>query len=729
MKKNDLTLPLPELLAPAGNEESLAAALAAGADAVYFGGRGFSNRMRARNFTDDSLKKAIALVHDAGALAYITVNTRVRDREIDDVLALCEVILGGDEKCDAVICADLGLAALIRERYPHAILHGSTQTSCSSATDCEALSKLGFTRLVVPRELSCKEISVLCRSTDAEIEMFIHGAHCVSLSGQCLMSYFIGNRSGNRGECAQPCRLPYQLGDSGRTSYPLSLRDMCLGGMIPEIISSGVKSLKIEGRLKTPTYVYGVTKIYRELLDERRAASKEEIKALADLFTRGFTDGYFTHRYSSMTGEKSSENAAKVPQEFISKELKARVSRETISRKEQAENAKLSISGKFLLTAEKSELTLTSGNITVTAEGQIPKTADGRPLDAESAAKNLTKFGSTGFVLADRDLICEIGENLWMPASALNELRRNAAEMLREKLESAPDEVHADEENTGGTEEKHEPDIAPVYKKRNSRRTAEFLDPFVLTKLSGKEKDEIAGEFDIIYVPHEWAEQIKSVFDGTDTEIAAVMPALEPSAERVSKIIAKLASIGISRFMTHTVGQTAQVIRSGFTADISFRGNITNSAAVRVYSDMGCESIYASPELPAGAVSAMNLSAIVYGKLPAMTLSRCLIAQAESKKGCVKGNEGGRASDPDSVKPHRCRCTITDRTGSIFEVFGQQNCENIIVNTHPLWMGDRMDTLKGAGDLCWYFTSESAEEIIDILRRYRNGEKGEGRRM
>jgi len=685
--------------------------------------------MRARNFTDDSLKKAISLVHDAGALAYITVNTRVRDREIDDVLALCDVILGGNETCDAVICADLGLASLIRERYPHAVLHGSTQTSCSSAADCEALRELGFSRLVVPRELSYREISALCRSSDTEIEMFIHGAHCVSLSGQCLMSYFIGNRSGNRGECAQPCRLPYQLGDSGRTSYPLSLRDMCLGGMVPEIISSGVKSLKIEGRLKTPTYVYGVTKIYRELFDERRAASKEEIKALADLFTRGFTDGYFTHRYSSMTGEKSSENAAKIPQEFISKELKARVSRETISKKEQAEHAKLPLRGKFLLTAEKSVLTLSAGNITVTAEGQIPQTAEGRPLDSESAAKNLTKFGSTGFVLAARDLVCEIGENLWMPASALNELRRAAAEMLRAKLESCRTDIHAEAENTLRPEENRKSDISPVRKKKNSRRTAEFLDPFVLTKLSGGEKDEIAGEFDVIYVPHEWAEQIKSVFDGTDAEIAAVMPALEPSSERVSKIIDRLSSVGIRRFMTHTIGQAAQVIRSGFTADISFRGNITNSAAVGVYSDLGCDSIYASPELPAGAVSAMNLSAIVYGKLPAMTLSRCLIAQAESKKGCLKGNEGGRSENPDSLRSHRCRCTITDRTGSVFEVFGQQNCENIIVNTHPLWMGDRMGTLKGAADLCWYFTSESAGEIIDIIRRYRNGEKGEGRRM
>ncbi|MBR3997256.1 MAG: U32 family peptidase, partial [Clostridia bacterium] len=512
--------------------------------------------------------------------------------------------------------------------------------------------------------------------------------------GQCLMSYFIGNRSGNRGECAQPCRLPYQLGDSGKTAYPLSLRDMCLGGMIPEIFSSGVKSLKIEGRLKTPTYVYGVTKIYRKLLDDRRSASKEEIKALADLFTRGFTDGYFTHRYFAMTGEKSSENAAKVPGELIAKELKARVSRETISRKEQAEKAKIPIRGKFLLTAEKSELTLSVRNITVTAEGQIPQTAEGRPLDRESAAKNLTKFGSTGFTLSADDLVCEIGEGLWMPASALNELRRKAADLLTEKMASAEDAVCSADETKAASDAKHSSDLN--IKKRVCRKTAEFLDPAVLTKMSDEEQHALSDAFDIIYVPHEWAGKIRDIFSGSKTEIAAVMPALEPSSDRIAGIIGRLSRSGIRRFMTHTIGQASQVIEAGLTADISFRGNITNSAAVKVYDDLGCGSIYASPELPSGAVSAMNLSAIVYGKIPAMTLSRCLIAQSESKKGCPRGNEGGRSGDPDSLAPHRCRCTITDRTGSVFEVFGQQNCENIIVNTHPLWMGDRMDTLKGA---------------------------------
>ena len=741
---------IPELLAPAGSEDSLFAALAAGADAVYFGGQGFSNRMRAKNFTDESIKKAISLAHDAGALAYITVNTRVRDREIDDVLRLCETILGGEEKCDAVICADLGLGKIIRERYPHAVLHASTQTSLTSSADCDALLDLGFSRLVVPRELSRDEIAALSSKTEIDLEMFIHGAHCVSLSGQCLMSYFIGNRSGNRGECAQPCRLPYRLGNNSQ-SYPLSLRDMCLGGNILAVMESGVKSLKIEGRLKAPTYVYGVTKIYRTLLDDGRNASPDEIKALSDLFTRGFTDGYFTHRYFSMTGERSTEKNTRISNEIISKELKARIANEALAKKARALENKLPIRGKFILSAEKSELTLSAlsrnENVTVTAFGALPSSAEGKALDSTSAAKNLTKFGSTPFVLSQDDLDCVIGENLWMPASALNELRRQAALLLEDELSKitetkSPAEIS---ENSRISENSYRSDFSDkpnrtaknlagvnsADKKAAHRKksAAEFLDARVLTKLSRDQKNTISDHFDVIYVPHESATEIKDIFRDSNTEIAAVLPALEPSSDRVERIIKNLAKSGIGLFMTHTVGQAAQAINNGCRADISFRGNITNTAAAEVYRDLGCESIFASPELPAAAVSAMGLSAIVYGKIPAMTLSRCIIAQSGKNKKCPMGNEGGRAKDPDRVSPHSCRCTITDRTGTVFSVFGQQNCENIIVNAHPVWMGDRMDSLKGADTLVMYFTDENAEEIIEIIKSYKNGEKGDGRRM
>ncbi len=711
---------VPELLAPAGSEESLAAALAAGADAVYFGAKAFSNRMRARNFSDEGLRSAIAKVHDCGAKAYITMNTRIRDREAEEALALCDVILGGEDPCDAVICADLGLAALIRERYPHAVLHGSTQTSCASAADCDALKKLGFSRLVLPRELSLEEISALCRETDMEIEMFLHGAHCVSLSGQCLMSYFIGGRSGNRGECAQPCRLPYKTGGE-KTSFPLSLADMCLAEHIPALLSCGVCSLKIEGRLKPPSYVYGVTKIYRTLLDEGRAATKKEMTALSDLFTRGFTDGYFTHRYASMSGGKGQECLTRVEDRLIREDLSRRMHQWEADKKAAALAEKKPLKALFTMkNGESLSLTLTCGAHTVTALGAIPSPASGKGTDEDTAAKNLTKFGASPFRLDREDLRCIIEKDLWCPLSALNDLRRRATEALSAEMERA--------------EEKPRPSlITPpaeraVEAPKIPTKTAELLDASLLTTASDEVRSAFFAAFDRLYVPWDRAEELLSLSAGHGCEIAAVLPVLEPSSRRLDQILTLLKDRGVTTVMAHTPGQCEQVIRHTLTADLSFRANVTNEKAARLYAGMGCRLVFASPELSSGAVSALRLGAIVYGKLPAMTLSRCVICLSEKGR-CSKGNQGGRHSDPMSAKPHRCRCTLTDRTGARFAVFGQQNCENIIVNAVPTWMGDRLDSLRTAACHHYFFTDESAEEALILLKRYENGESQRGRRF
>ena len=441
--------PLPELLAPAGSADSLRAALAAGADAVYFGGTSFSNRMRAKNFGDSELTDAIRLCHSVGAAAHITVNTRVRDREMDDILRLADTLLNvsdPDAAPDALIVADFGIAREIHRRYPHIALHASTQTSFASPADCRMLADMGFTRLVIPRELSRTEIRRLCEQSPIEIEMFIHGAHCVSCSGQCLFSYTMGGRSGNRGECAQPCRLPFTVASSdngadsakkhsgNRNSAPngvLSLADMCLAGRIPEVIATGVRSLKIEGRLKSAAYVYGTTKIYRTLLDERRCATEQEIKELARLFSRGFTDGYFTNQYSKMSSLQVSgdvDKAAADRSAEITKALDERI------RANAVPETTVPLTGEFRLTAgEPARFTLSlrdAPDCTASAAGDLPQTASGNPITPESAAKNLTKFGGTGYSLSAGNIAFDIGDNLWYPVSALNALRRNALAAL-----------------------------------------------------------------------------------------------------------------------------------------------------------------------------------------------------------------------------------------------------------------------------------------------------------
>ena len=282
---------LPELLAPAGSFEAAKAALKAGADAIYVGGRMLNARMNAANFTDEELVQCVRLCHSRGVRLYVTLNTAVLDRELAQAVEYTDFLY--KTGVDGLIVSDLGLASVIASRYPDMELHASTQASGHNAECAKVFEKLGFSRMVCARELSKKEIDELVKDSPIEIEQFVHGAMCVSQSGQCLASHVMGGRSGNRGICAQPCRMKYN------GAYPISLKDMCLANHITELIESGVASLKIEGRMKSPAYVYEVVSAYRNLLDQTRNASKSEMQALAAVFSRGgFTDGYYTESVS-----------------------------------------------------------------------------------------------------------------------------------------------------------------------------------------------------------------------------------------------------------------------------------------------------------------------------------------------------------------------------------------------------------------------------------------------
>ena len=295
----------PELLCPAGNMGSLRAAVAGGADAVYLGTTAFNARMRARNFGPEEVREAVALCHEKGVKVYVTLNTLLTDRQLPSALAVAADLYRAG--ADALIVADLGLARILHETLPDFPLHASTQATGHSARAAAFFQKIGFCRMVCARELDRNDLKTLCRTSPLPVEMFVHGAMCASCSGQCLMSSMIGGRSGNRGECAQPCRLPYDGG------YPLSLKDMCLAGHMKEILSLGVASLKIEGRMKSAAYVYTVASVYRRLIDEERDARPDEIRRMGEAFSRsGFTDGYFTGRADgSMLGVRREEDAEK----------------------------------------------------------------------------------------------------------------------------------------------------------------------------------------------------------------------------------------------------------------------------------------------------------------------------------------------------------------------------------------------------------------------------------
>ncbi len=298
---------MPLLLSPAGTFSALKSAVDAGADEVYLGGSMFNARMNADNFDKEGLKKASRYCKNANVNMHITLNTLIYDREFKSVLEYVDY-LANDVNPDALIIQDLGLLKLVRENFPDVPVHASTQMRIHSPEDAKYLKSLGITRAVLARELPITDISEFVK-TGLETEIFVHGAICVSESGGCLMSSVIGNRSGNRGECAQPCRLPYKT----KNRFPLSLKDMCLANHIPEISKSGVTSLKIEGRMKSPEYVGAVTSIYRRLIDENRVATGKEIELLANIFSRsGFTDGYFVSKITpDMFGVRSDSDKQK----------------------------------------------------------------------------------------------------------------------------------------------------------------------------------------------------------------------------------------------------------------------------------------------------------------------------------------------------------------------------------------------------------------------------------
>jgi len=293
---------LPELLAPAGSYETLEMAVKGGADAVYLGGKLYNARMNAKNFDSDTMKRAVELCHSNGVKIYVTLNTLIYDKCFVDALKYAEELYVTG--VDALITADIGLSQVLHKHLPDFELHASTQASGHNTEAAKFLADMGFSRMVCAREMSKDAITKLVNDSPIEIEMFVHGAMCVCQSGQCLMSSFIGGRSGNRGECAQPCRLPYNNG------YPLSLKDMCLAGHVTELIDMGVSSLKIEGRMKSPSYVYSVVSAYRRCLDEGRNATKKEMTSLAEVFSRsGFSDGYYVGKIdNSMLGIRSSSD-------------------------------------------------------------------------------------------------------------------------------------------------------------------------------------------------------------------------------------------------------------------------------------------------------------------------------------------------------------------------------------------------------------------------------------
>ena len=678
----------PLILSPAGSYECLVAAIDAGADEVYFGLSGHNARQNAKNFTAEETKEALTKCRLRGVKSNITLNTLVTDREMTDAcrMAYDALCMGAD----AFIVQDTGLAATLKKAIPEITLHASTQCACHSKAGALQLAEIGFERVVLAREMSAEDIGEIIK-TGIETEIFVHGALCVCHSGMCLMSSVIGKRSGNRGLCAQPCRLPYNLGNEkavGRNGnrYPLSLKDLSLAMHIKELSQLGVTSLKIEGRMKPPEYVSGVTEIWKALVTENRNATPEEYRRLEMLFSRsGFTDGYFTGSYrksnKEMYGVRTDEDKAD------SRSACTSVSR-TATKREVSANCIIEENKAPVLTLK------TDGYSHTETADFTAQTASTRPMTAEDINASLTKLGDTEFLCTG--IHTDIKGNVFVPKSQLNALRRNAVSGLEEKIMEGIGSYSFDESALSLPRS----DKKSVKPSVRLFPTSEKSLLNMLGKYSGYDVESICiplGMFrDDLYTG------ILNVIGEKSLTFGVKLPRVvfTKEEEQLTELLIKAKENGACYALTENIGQISAVKKSGLKLYAGAAMNVFNSRSIKALKELGFESVILSPEL----LTAQMRDLEKYGMKTAVIASGCL--ELMVLESCVI-----RANTPCKKTPDGSIChTLCDRTGAVFPVKCEHRldtdypCRNIIINGVPVHLIDKPDELTktGADVYCIY---------------------------
>ena len=660
-----------EILAPAGSMETLRAALRAGANAVYIGGKRFSARSSATNFSLDEIEEAARLCHKYGAKLDLAVNTVISDGEAED---FCRYIKAA-AKCgvDAFIVQDWGCAALIRRCVPDAVLHGSTQMSVHTAAGAAMLKKLGYARVVPARELDRVTISRIC-DLGIETEIFVHGALCMSVSGQCYMSAMIGSRSANRGGCGQACRLPFSA-VGNRDKAALSLKDLSLLPYARELADMGVDSFKIEGRMKRPEYVASAVHELKAALD----GEAPDMKLLRGVFSRdGFTDGYFTGKRQDMFGVREKDDV------ISAHELIPKI-HELYRFEGKAYTADFHA---VIKEGQPVVITAVCGDVSASAQGDVTEKALNRPTDCDTLTKQLSKLGDTVFSFGK--LTADIDEGLIVPAGKLNELRRTVTEKLTELII---------EKNT------------PKYTISDFKPCLTAITPSERTKLPLRtycrtpEQVSAAAELsEYVIVPENIISE--EMLGGVDScKIIAAPPRFITDEDVLRKRLEQLKAMGIDRLYCHTPDCIAMGKELGFKLHGSFTLNAFNSYSVKILSILGLEdcvfSVEATLEQIADIVPNMPLGAVVYGRLPLMLTRNCPI---KNEVGCGK-----------------CTKKLIDRTGRELPVVCTRDYAEVL-NADRLCMTDRLDEIRNISFGVIYLSDETAEEVRSAL----SGRKPQG---
>ncbi len=669
-----------ELLSPAGSPEAVIAAVQNGADAVYLGMGDFNARRGAKNFTNEEFEKAVTYCRVRGCKVYVTLNTLVNDREIG--AAVDDARLASSCGADGIIIQDLGLISAIRRALPDIPLHASTQMSIHNLAGVQAAAEMGLTRAVLARELSLEEIKYISKNAPIETEIFVHGALCFCHSGQCYMSSLIGRRSGNRGMCAQPCRMQYSLG--GRMDdYPMSLKDNCLVDRLGEIEEAGVACVKIEGRMKRPEYTAIVTGIYSKALREHRQPTPEEMTMLTKAFSRqGFTQGYFNGDRKDMFGVRGE------PEEGTEKIF-------AVARRAYADGELRRVPVHFYTVAEKGERIKAiafddEGHRAVTY-GPVPEKAKRQGLTDGYLVEQMFKTGGTPYNCVENKAKTDPG--LYLAAAEINELRRKLISELSAQRAAPPTrrslELPAPPKNV--------PTVADP-KLIMQVRTAEQLT---------RELADLRPAY--IYVPAMiMAAEPKLVLPFVEKGAVpvAVLPRIVNDAQmkEVYATLQKLFDYGVNEALVGNLGQVVMARSAGMKLRGDFGLNAFNSYTLEMLNDMGFLSATASFELRIAQIKDMakplDTELIIYGRLPLMVSDQCIIKESAGRCAC------------------QTPAQMADRMGSVFPVVKEYGCRNVVYNAHKLYLADKKEDLYSAGlwGLRMMFTTESARECVEVAK-------------
>lgn len=666
-----------EILAPAGGYDALVAAVRCGANAVYLGGKALNARRNASNFSDEELREAVAYCHARNVKVYLTLNTLVADSELETAYDAIECAC--NSHADALILQDIGLVSLVRQVCPDMPMHASTQMSVQSIEGVRELEKMGFARVVLPRELSESEIAAIAAKTDMELEYFVHGALCMCVSGQCLMSSVLGGRSGNRGLCAQPCRLPF--GINGKGGNALSLKDLSLVDELRRLEEAGVCSFKIEGRMKRPEYVAAAVTACKNSLNNINDYNINE--ALRAVFSRsGFTKGYFEGKLGKdMFGVRRKEDVEGAAPVLSS-----------LARLYDGEKPLLPADMELKFKrSEPLTLKVSACGKTAAVTGDIPSEAVNKAVTEEELRDRLAKCGGTQFFAGDISIDLDKGLNA--PASAINRLRRQALTELDGELAKGRDIPFTRTERF----------TAPHRAERMKLHARFFSEASVPDSLDGLAR---------VILPIETSpETLKRVLDSGAQAAVEIPSAVFSNADKYVKKLTELKENGLSLAWACGLDGVGVARRAGLRFACGFGMNIFNSVSASEAAALGAEDCLLSCEVSLAQAAHIGgklpRGLMIYGRIPLMMTRNCPVA---TKLTCAEC--GGRSY-------------LLDRMGVRFPVRCKNGC-SFVLNSRPLWLADKLNDIRNVDYGLLWFTDESKEECTRVISDYRRGGAPQG---